>query len=335
MMKLKNYITITLLAFVLLMTEDTWAQVFPNLGGQRAGTAAAQFLKIGVGARAMGMGESYVAIANDAEALYWNPAGISQFEEQTVFFAHTQWVVDIDMEYAGLVYHLDPSNTLGLAVTYLHTDEMKETTELQPFGTGRFFGYSDFLMAVSYARNMTDKFSFGLSVKYMQENIAELTTHGLLFDLGTYYRTGFESLRFAVAVTNLGQEIAPTGSFTYQNLEAEQVEVTSFQSSPPPIMFRLGIAAEVIETEQHIVTTSVQLNHPNDNEENINIGMEYWWQNTIALRAGYKTARIEEDFSLGAGLYLPTGFTNFRVDYAFTNFGRLGYVNRFSIQFQF
>ncbi len=281
------------------------------------------------------MGESYVAIANDAEALYWNPAGISQFNEQTVFFAHTQWVVDIDLEYAGFVYHLDPSNSFGLAFTYLHTDEMKETTELQPFGTGRYFGYSDFLMAITYARNMTDKFSFGLSVKYMQENIAELTTRGLLFDLGTFYRTGFESLRFAVAVTNLGQEIAPAGSFTYQNLQAEQVEVTSFQSSPPPIMFRLGIAAEVIETEDHILTTSVQLNHPNDNEENINIGMEYWWQNTIALRAGYKTARIEEDFSLGAGVYLPTGFTNFRVDYAFTNFGRLGYVNRFSIQFQF
>ena len=332
---MKSFQFIGVALIILLYAEAGRTQVFPNLGGQRAGTAAAQFLKIGIGARALGMGESYVAVANDAEALYWNPAGISQFREQTVFFAHTQWVVDIDLEYAGIVYHLDPSNSFGLAVTYLHTDEMKETTELQPFGTGRFFGYSDFLIAFSYARNMTDKFSFGLSLKYMQENIAELITRGFLFDLGTYYRTGFESLRFAVAVSNLGPEIAPTGSFTYQNLRAEAVEVSSFQSSPPPIMFRLGIAAELIDAEQHVLTTSVQLNHPNDNEENINIGLEYWWQNTIALRAGYKTARIEEDFSLGAGVYLPTAFTNFRVDYAFTNFGRLGYVNRFSIQFQF
>ncbi len=335
MKRLKNHITPAVLLLSLTMIVNGGAQVFPNLGGQRAGTAGAQFLKIGIGARAMGMAESYVAIANDAEALYWNPAGISQFTEQTVFFAHTQWVVDIDLEYAGIVYHLDPSNSVGVAVTYLHTDEMKETTELQPFGTGRYFGYSDFLMALSYARNMTDKFSFGLSVKYMQENIAELTTHGLLFDLGTYYRTGFESLRFAVTVTNLGQEIAPSGSFTYQNLQAEQVEVNDFQSSPPPIMFRLGLAAEVIDTERHRLTTALQLNHPNDNEENINIGIEYWWQGTLALRAGYKSARIEEDFSLGAGVYIPTAFSNFRVDYAFTNFGRLGYVNRFSIQFQF
>ena len=100
-------------------------------------------------------------------------------------------------------------------------------------------------------------------------------------------------------------------------------------------MFRLGVAGEVINSEEHVLTTSLQLNHPNDNTENINLGLEYWWHSTIALRAGYKTARTEEDYSLGAGLYVPTGFSDFRVDYAFTNFGRLGYVNRFSVQFQF
>ncbi len=329
---MKRFVNILVILF---LAAACHAQVFPNLGGQRAGTAAAQFLKIGIGARALGMGESYVAIANDAEALYWNPAGISRFEKHSVFFAHTQWVVDIDLEYAGIVYHIDKMNSIGVAVTYLHTDDMKETTELQPFGTGRFFGYSDFLFAVTYGRNMTDKFSFGVSVKYLQENIAELTTNGILFDLGTYYRTGWESIRFGVSVTNLGQDIAPTGSFKYQNLQSEVIEVNKFQSSPPPILFRLGIAGELYETEGHRLTTSVQLNHPNDNEENVNFGVEYMWRSIIALRAGYKTARIEEDFSLGAGLYLPISNTDLRFDYAYTNFGRLGYVNRFSMQFLF
>ncbi len=320
---------------ILSAATASHAQVFPNLGGQRAGTAAAQFLKIGIGARALGMGESYVAIANDAEALYWNPAGISRFIKHSVFFSHTQWVVDIDLEYAGLVYHLDDMNSIGVAFTYLHTDEMKETTELQPFGTGRNFSYSDFLVALTYGRNMTDKFSFGVSVKYMQENIAELTTNGILFDLGTFYETGWESIRFGVSVTNLGQEIAPTGTIKYQNLQSEFIEVSEFQSSPPPILFRLGIAGEIIENDSHRLTTSIQLNHPNDNEENVNIGFEYMWRDMLALRAGYKTARIEEDFSIGAGLYLPIANSDLRVDYAFTNFGRLGYVNRFSLQFLF
>ena len=322
---------------VLFFTSYTlcFAQVFPNLGGQRVGTSAAQFLKIGIGARALGMGESFVAIANDAEALYWNPAGISQFDKTSVFFSHTQWVVDINLEYAGIVYHIDQINSFGAAVTYLHTDEMKETTELQPFGTGRFFNYSDFLVSLTYARNMTDKFSFGISVKYMQENIADLTSNGLLFDLGTYYKTGWKSTRFAVSVTNLGNDIKPTGSFEYQNLNNEYIEVNSFQSSPPPIIFRLGIAGEIWETEENKVTSSIQLNHPNDNKENVNFGFEYWWKNMIALRAGYKTARIEENFSVGAGLNYPTSYTDLRIDYAFTNFGRLGYVNRFSMHFQF
>ena len=320
---------------MILIGTETRAQVFPNLGGQRTGTASAQFLKIGMGARAMGMGESFVAIANDAEALYWNPAGISRFDKQSVFFSHTKWLVDVDVEYAGLVYHIDEVNTVGVAMTYLHTDEMKETTELQPFGTGRYFGFSDFLIGLTYARNMTDKFSFGLSVKYMQENIAELTMKGLLFDLGTYYETGFHSIRFAVAVSNIGEEMSPAGSFSYQNLQAETVEVSSFQSSPPPIIFRLGLAAEVYETENHRVTGSIQLNHPNDNDENVNLGIEYWWQQMFALRAGYKTARVEENFSVGAGVLIPTSLSDLRVDYAYSNFGRLGYVNRFSLHFQF
>ncbi len=326
---------IIILFLFLWLPIGVQAQLFPNLGGQRVGTSAAQFLKIGIGARALGMGEAYIAVANDAEALYWNPAGISQFTKNSAFFSHTQWLVDIQLEYAGLVYHLDGSNSLGLAVTYLHTNEMMETTELQPFGTGRYFDFGDFLFGLTYARNMTDKFSFGISVKYLHEIIAELTMQGILFDLGTYYRTGFQSIRFAVSVTNFGRDLAPTGEFTYKNLDNKTVKVNSYQSFSPPTIFRIGIAGEVIDREDHRVTTSVQLNHPNDNKENINIGVEYWWKERLALRAGYKTARVEENFSVGLGLHLPISFADFLLNYAYTNFGRLGYVNRFSIHFQF
>jgi len=313
----------------------SFAQLLPNLGGQRVGTSAAQFLKIGIGARALGMGEAFVAVANDAEALYWNPAGIAQFSKNSVLFSHTQWLVDVRLEYAGLVYHLDGANSLGISVTYLYTEEMMETTELQPFGTGRYFDFGDFLIGLTYARNMTDKFSFGVTVKYMQEIIAELTMQGLLFDLGTYYNTGWNSLRFGVSVSNFGRDLEPSGEFTYKNLNNETVRVKSYQSFSPPTIFRIGIAGEILDRGDHRVTTSIQLNHPNDNKENINFGAEYWWKKRIALRAGYKTARVEEDFSLGLGLNLPISFADFQLDYAYTNFGRLGNVNRFSIHLQF
>ena len=321
--------------WLLLAPAVVMAQLFPDLGGQRAGTAVAQFLKIGVGARGIGMGESYIAIANDAEALYWNPAGLTLFDKNSVFFSHTQWLVDTQLEYAGLVFHLDPANSVGVAVTYLHTEDMVETTVLQPFGTGRMFGFSDFLLGLTYARQMTTQFSFGVSVKFMQETIAELSMRGVLFDLGTYYQTGWKSTRFAVTVTNFGQDMAPTGTVRYQTLENEEVEVTSFQKFSPPILFRIGVAGEIIDNEIHRVTTSVQLNHPNDNTESINLGAEYWWRDKLALRAGYKTAQVEENFSLGFGLHFPISMADFRLDYAFSNFGRLGYVNRFAMQLMF
>jgi len=130
-----------ILFFLLLLIQFAVAQFFPDLGVQRVVTSAAQFLKIGIGSRALGMGEAFVAIANDAEALYWNPAGLSQFNQHSIFFSHTEWLVEVQLEYAGLVYHIDPTNTVGFAVTFLHTDEMKETTELQPLGTGRYFNF--------------------------------------------------------------------------------------------------------------------------------------------------------------------------------------------------
>ncbi|MCD6376880.1 MAG: PorV/PorQ family protein [Caldisericaceae bacterium] len=319
----------------MLSFAPLYAQLFPDLGGQRRGTSTAQFLKIGQGSRALGMGESFVAIANDAEALYWNPAGLNNFEQNSAIFSHTQWLVEVQLEFAGFIYHLNPTNSLGVAVTYLHTDEMKETTKFQPLGTGRYFSYSDFLLSLTYARRMTDKFSFGLSAKWMQENIAELTMQSLLFDLGIYYNTGWKTTRFGVVISNFGNEMAPSGTLRYRNLENEEVKVNSFQSFPPPIVFRIGLAADFISNERHLLTGSVQLNHPNDNKENLNFGLEYGWQKMVFLRAGLKTAQVEEDLSFGLGLqHSFAGFT-FKLDYAYTNFGRLGYVNRFTAKIEF
>ena len=323
------------LCVVFLIGEGRAQQLFPDLGGQRAGTSAAQFLKIGAGARGIGMGESFVAVANDAEALYWNPAGLTRFDKTTVIFAHNEWLIDTRMEFAGAVHHLGGGNTIGAAITYLHTEDMIETTELQPFGTGRTFGFSDFLFGLSYARQMTTNFSFGVTAKFMQETLADLTMRAALFDLGTFYDTGWKSVRFAMTVTNFGTDMSPDGTVRYQTLDSDDVEITEFQSFPPPTLFRIGVAGEVFENEVHSVTTTVQLNHPNDNAENLNFGGEYWWQQRVALRAGYKTGQAEESYSLGFGVRFPISLADFALDYAFSDFGRLGYVNRFAIQLQF
>lgn len=325
----------SLLLLLPVMQNRAQAQLIPTLGAQRVGTSSAQFLKIGVGARAEALGQAFIAVANDATALYWNPAGLTRFEGNQAYFNHTEWVVDLKIENAGIVYHLDPLNSIGFSLTFLHTEDMMETTVFSPLGTGRTFTYADALFGVSYARQMTDQFSFGVTLKYFKETIAEVSLSSVLFDLGTFYETGFANTRFAVSLSNFGTDISPDGSFEQKDLNNVSRTINSFQSFAPPTMFRFGVANDFNINENNRLTTSIQLNHPNDNSENINIGFEYSWQEFIALRAGYKTAQVEEDFSAGFGLRQSVGPVVLRADYAFTNFGRLGTVNRFDLMMEF
>jgi len=323
-MKIITHISIIL---VLILSSYTNAQLFPVLGGQRAGISTAQFLKIGVGGRAAAMGESFVAISDDASALYWNPAGLAQFKTNQVIFSHNIWLVDINHDFLGAVYHLDSDNTFGISLTSLSMEKMPVTTEFSPFGNGEYFGFSDIALSVSYARKMTEQFSFGGTVKYIEETLDKLKMRGVMIDIGTYYRTGLGSTRFAVTVSNFGAELAPDGEVVLIGKRTK----SEWQSFAPPTMFRIGFAFEPYQDEQHSVTTSIQLNHPNDNSENVSLGVEYSWNRILFLRGGYKINVEEQNYSFGAGVNVPISMAEFTFDYAFANFEQLGSAHRFSI----
>jgi len=317
---------IILLIFVAGRT-DIHAQLFPTLGGQRAGISTAQFLKIGVGSRASALGDAFVAVDNDASALYWNPAGLVQFDDDQVMFSHNIWVVDINHDFLGAVYHLDAANAFGVALTSLSMKDMPVTTEFSPTGTGEYFGYSDLAFAVTYARKMTDKFSFGGTVRYIEETLDKLKMRGVMIDLGTYYWTGLGSTRFAVAVSNFGNQLAPDGKV----ILVGKRENSDWQSFSPPTIFRIGFAFEPYQNEDNKVTASVQLNHPNDNSENISTGAEYSWKSIVYFRGGYKFNVEGQDYSFGFGLNIPLKIALFTVDYSYSDFVQLGTAQRFSI----
>jgi long-subunit fatty acid transport protein len=281
-----------------LICTSARAQLFPVLGDQRAGISTAQFLKIGVGGRAAALGESFIAISDDASALYWNPAGLAQFDKNQLIISHNIWVVDINHDFIGVVYHLDSDNSFGASLTAVTMDDMPVTTEFAPFGNGEYFGFSDIAVSVSYARKMTQQFSFGGTVKYVEETLDKIKMRGVMIDLGTYYRTGLGSTRFAVTVSNFGSELAPDGEVILVGNRTN----SEWQSFAPPTIFRIGFAFEPFENEEHRVTTSIQLNHPNDNSENIVVGAEYAWQKMFFLRGGYKFNVDEQNYSFGLGL---------------------------------
>lgn len=323
-------LTVLVISLVLL-TCVSYAQLFPILGAQRSGISAAQFLKISVGARAVGMADAFVANATDASALYWNPAGIVQFGTNEVILSHTNWFVDIKHDFIGGVYHLSRNDAIGLSLTALYTDDMEITTETQPYGTGRYFKYIDMAFGLTYARRLTNQFSFGLTVKYIDETIDVLKMQTVLVDLGTFYWMGLGTARFAVSISNFGGDMAPRGEITLLSGE----KISSFQSFSPPTMFRFGFAFEPIMNETHKLTTAIQLNHPNDNAENFGIGIEYGFRESFFIRGGYKINADEQNFTAGAGVAIKTGLVNLNLDYAFARFTRLGNTHRFSILFKF
>jgi hypothetical protein len=343
---------------LVLMIHDAYSQLVPNLGGQRSGISAFQFLKIGSDPRGAAMGEAYIAVVNDVTALYWNPAAlvlaadkglvISSMDDRSVedeivlsngqaVASHTEWLVDLKHEFFGMSYNLSGSDAVGISMISLHTDDMKVTTEVQPLGDGTYFQYSDLAIGVTYSRRMTDQFTFGATVKYVRETIDVLRMEGFLLDLGTFYFMGIGSARFAVAVTNFGSNVKPVGSVTRYN----GIVVKEFQAFSPPTIFKLGIAFEPYQSEDQRITTSVQLNHPNDNAENVRIGCEYEYGGFLFFRGGVKRTIGEtflgrsistaEDYGFGGGVRIPLAVTAISADYSYSNFNDLGNVHRISI----
>lgn len=324
---MKRSLSILFLTVGFAVPATMQAQLLPVLGAQRVGTATAQFLKIGVGARATAVADAFVAVANDASALYWNPAGISQFSTDEVIFSHRNWFVDIRHQFLGVVYHPGEHDAIGISVTALHTDDMKVTTEFAPRGTGEYFSFGDLAIGLTYSRKLTDHFSFGATVRYVEETMDVLKMRGVVVDLGTYYWTGLGTSRFSAVMTNFGNQLSPSGTVQLRNGGS----VSTFQSFAPPTMFRFGFAFEPIMDDTHVLTASLQLNHPKDNSENLCLGAEYGWTKTISLRAGYKLNVDEEAFTFGGGFATSVSAFQVGFDYSFVPSTNLGNVHTISL----
>lgn len=331
----RRWLHATWVACLVLVLGAVPARAQFSLGEERAGTSSGTFLKISVGARATGLGESFVAVANDPSAIYWNPAGLASLLRPEVALSHLEWPGDIQYEhltYVQPVQNLGGSVALQLGVL---STEVDETTELRPFGTGRSFIYSDLVVGGAYARRWTDKLLVGAGMKFVREDLGSdvggPTTNALMFDVGSIYYLGLGSVRIAVSLTNFGAEMKPGGDY----ISPVTGEVRSYDGADPPTLFRYGLAFEPIENAEQRLTYSLEINQPADNAQVIKSGLEWHWQRGLAVRSGYNFGADELKFSAGAGVFANVGDTRFNFDYAYTDGGFLGSVNRFSLGWRF
>jgi len=316
----------------------------------KVGTASAQFLKIGIGARAVAMGEAYAALANDATALYWNPAGLTQLKHLSITLNHTEWFADIAHDFIGVALPWGPSGSLGLSVTALNTPEQEVTTVREPDGTGLFYDVSDVAIGVTYARSLTDRFSTALTVKYVRQNAYNESASAVAIDIGTLLETGYRSLKVGMCMSNFGGSMQLDGRDLIANTDIDKDIAGNYNTDarlktepwPLPLNFRVGLALDLVgdsrtfvPAESHRLTLAIDGNHPNDNRERVNFGMEYAWRETFFARIGYKSKYDVEDWTYGGGLRIDLGKSNLNLDYALVDFGNLGKVSRFSLGLSF
>ena len=306
MNRLFTYISFVVFIFACLPVAADNTDIHEN-----AGTRAMTFLKIGVGAKAMGMGESQVAATDDLYASYWNPAGLAKLQKPQLALMHNEWFAGINHEFVGVALPLGSIGTVGASASYLSFGELQgrdrdgnETAIFRPY---------DLAMIFSYARSFGHSFAFGANAKFLREQIADETGTGIAFDFGGLYTFPDMPLSLGGNIQHLG----PRVTFIEEAFGL-------------PVTIRLG-AAYRLRNEALVLTTDII--RPTDNDIAIGIGAGYTIGNILQLRTGYKYQLGGNDLGAISGLTGGFGLTllRFQVDYALVPFGVLGLTHRFSL----
>ena len=315
----------------------------------KVGTTAAPFLSIEVGARAIGMGGAFVAVANDATALFWNPAGLARLSStSSVTLNHTEWLADISYDFAGVTLSLGRIGVVGLSFTSLTMNDMEVRTVAYPEGTGEKFAATDFAIGTSYARNLTDRFSIGFTAKYINQKLWHESASSFAMDIGTVFTTQFNGMTVGMSISNFGNKMQLTGSDTHipvdvaPGKEGNNSKIVGNMKTDKwslPLIFRFGVAMDVLKNYNYRWTVAVDAMHPNDNMEYVNVGTEWVLKEIVFLRAGFKNLFMkdsEEGLTAGAGIIYPlTRRVKLTLDYAYAEFGILENVQRFSLGIEF
>lgn len=343
----RTWLLITILAA--FSAAPLRAQVDNSQTITKTGTTVAQFLKIGVDARGAAMGGAFAAMEGDLSAMHWNPAGLGHHRGVGAMFVHSEWLADLNFNYAAVAFNLGEVGIMGLNVTSLSTPDEPVRTVERPEGTGELFNSNDLALGLTFARQLTDRFSIGGSVKFIRQNIWHMSAGAVALDIGALFTTPFKNVRLGASIVNFGSDMRLDGRdiqfsndpdpFNQGNVEFVNAlyETDKF---PLPLAFRVGVATELYKKENVRLSVGLDALHPNDNTESLNGGAELAFYETLFLRGGYGTLfrkDTEEGMALGAGLqYRIWGTsTKLRIDYAYADFGLLETAQRFALGVEF
>ncbi len=304
----------------------------PLAGVTKYAQAGMAFLKIDPSGQSAGMGSAATAMANNAMAMFSNPAGMGYTEGLDLALSQTTWIADIKHYAIGAAYGFANIGTFGVNVVYMDYGDMKRTAPYSGSDpTLKDIGYLDlgtftvgeYAIGVSYSRQISNQFSIGGTVKFVRQdlswsetldvssgervksdNIQDITA----FDFGTLYYAGWKDLRIGMSVRNFSDQ----GRYVDQRFEL-------------PLTMSLGTAMNILsiwtDETTHKLNVAIDWQHPRDYDERVHVGCEYVLADMLALRAGYKFNYDEEGLTFGVGVDKKFGTFGVRFDYAYGAFG--------------
>ncbi len=318
----------------------------PAMGQSKVGTTAAAFLEIGVGARQVALGEAGVAIVDDVTAMYWNPAGLAQTQKSQAGFEYNQWFGGISLQYGAAALNLGNAGRVGVHLYAMDSGEMDVTTLEFEDGTGETFRTTDFSLGLSYARYLTNTFALGGTVKLIQSRVWRMRASSVAVDLGVQYNTPFRNLRLGFAISNFGGEMTLVGDNATVRVDLDPntsgdndgiLANLATRGWDLPLHFRIGVAYDVFNSTANRLTFTSDALYPNNNEQYVNLGLEYGFMQTFFVRAGYSNLFLPDTQGQG---HLRAGFglallDTIRTDYALSDRGDLGTVHLIGATIQF
>jgi len=297
---------------------------------EKVGVTSFQFLKVMPDARSTSMGEAYSSIAEGSDGMYWNPAAMMRSNGISANLSRVDYIFDTGHFGVAANYTF---NGFALGMMFMNVDygdievttvenlEYLEDGTYNPGLTGEVIQPGAMVAGLGVAQRLTNKFSYGVSMKYVREDMIYAEQSLIMWDLGILYETGFRSITIAATTRNFGP----------------QVEYFDY-SYPIPQTMNIGISSHIIgkdspllvNSDTHQLLVAFDLVQPRDYDQQYNAGLEYVFMDLVALRGGYKMNYDTEGLTFGAGVNLK----GFSIDYSYNTYGEfLSDVHRFTFSF--
>ncbi|MFZ1290369.1 MAG: PorV/PorQ family protein, partial [Melioribacteraceae bacterium] len=261
-----------------------------------------------------------------------------------VAFNHSEWLADVNYDFAAGSINVDGLGTVFATFSSLQVPKDEVRTIEYPEGDGRTWDANSLVIGVGFAKSLTDRFSIGFHVKYIQESIWNSSATGVALDVGTYYVTPFNDLVIGASFSNFGSKMQLAGRDLQINIDPDGTSESGPNNIPGnyatekndlPLNFRVGLAMNVLDTRFFRLKAAVDAVHPNDNKEYLNTGLEFSYNSMVFLRTGYKSLFLpnsEQGLTLGFGVnYSLTPELEFTFNYAYADYDRLKNIQYFDI----